>query len=121
MRVPSAQDIVRVWELGQEQPAWYRGWLMLAAAFPKKTQRELTALTIGQRDTYLFRMREQILGPQLLAFVRCPRCADAIEFALDSREICAVDPERALATEHIAAIEGVEVRFRLLTSRDLAA
>src|SRR5208282_2797405 len=67
MRVPSAQDIVRVWELGQEQPAWYLGWLMLAAAFPKKTQRELTALTIGQRDTYLFRMREQILGPQLLA------------------------------------------------------
>ncbi len=115
------RDVVRVWELGQGQAAWYRAWLMLAPAFPETPQHELTGLSIGRRDAYLFRLRERILGPLMQAFAKCPQCREPIEFTLDSRVICRVDPERANQTEHTTAIDGIEIRFRLLTSRDWAA
>ena len=121
MRTLSAQDVVRVWELGQDKLPWYRAWLLLAPAFPLMPRSELISLSIGRRNAYLFRLREQLLGPLLESFVRCPRCQEAIEFRLNAREVCKLDPDVPNRIEHTAVLGQVEFQMRLLDSKDLAA
>jgi hypothetical protein len=106
--------------MGQGQASWYRAWLLLAPAFPKAAQNELTAMSIGRRNTYLFRLREMLLGPAMQAFIKCPRCQAQIEFTLDTRTLCQRDPDAPRDPEGEILIEDIFFRFRLPTTRDVA-
>lgn len=121
MRPLSSTDLLRVWELGQHRPAWKRALLLLAAAFPNATQRELASLSIGQRNTYLFALRELTLGPTLMALARCARCRQEIEFSVRVRDLCRLDLERTVEPEYLTRIDGIEVYVRPPTTLDLAA
>lgn len=52
MLTPSAHDIVRIWELGQDKPGWYQALLVPAAAFPECAHGELADLALGMRNHY---------------------------------------------------------------------
>ena len=80
MRPLSAQDLLRVWEVGENQHPLDRALTLLAAACPELTWDELAALSVGQRDARLFTIREQTSGPRLNGFAECPRCAERLEF-----------------------------------------
>ncbi len=121
MRLLSAQDILRVWELGQRQPGWYQALLVLSAAFPQVPQRELAALSIGQRNTYLFALRDRQLGSDLNAFALCPQCSESLEFQAKVGQLCPVHAVPAIAPELSLSVEDIRLRFRLLNSADLAA
>jgi ribosomal protein S27E len=125
MRSPSAADVVRIWELGRDRAAWYRGLLLLAPCFPARTFRDLAALTIGQRNVALFAMRERLFGARMAARVRCPRCGAQSEFAAQVAELCPhkppADAAAALpAPEFALEADGARLRCRCLTSEDLA-
>jgi hypothetical protein len=121
MRALSAADMVAVWERGQGRHPVDRALLLLGAALPARSRDELACLTVGQRDGLLLLARERTLGPTLQCFVPCPACAQALEFPVEVREILVADPHAPLDREHEVEAAGVQLRFRLLDSRDLAA
>ena len=124
MQTPSAHDIVRIWELGQDKPGWYQALLLLAAAFPDRAQAELAALPLGVRNHCLFALRARLMGQRMDACVNCPRCGEALEFSLSVDDLCP-DPLPALgaaagATRRLT-VDGIDISLRLATSRDLEA
>jgi HD-GYP domain-containing protein (c-di-GMP phosphodiesterase class II) len=72
---------------------------------------------IGARDAQLMRLRCEWFGPQFDGRVDCPACGDALSFTLDLRRFA-----HALTTDTASCEVSVAgTRFRLATSRDLAA
>jgi hypothetical protein len=106
--------------MGEGRTTWYRAWLLLAPVFPQAAQSEITGLSIGRRNAYLFRLRELLLGPDMQAFVKCPRCRESIEFTLNARALCGIDPDVSGNPEGEAVLHGISFRFRLPNSRDVA-
>jgi hypothetical protein len=123
MRRLSAHDLLGIWEVGEDQHPLDRALTILAAACPELTRDELAALSIGQRDARLLALRELTYGPRLEGFVECPRCAEGLEFdvsATDLKAEPATGPDApGEALELVAG--GLQVRFRLPDSRDLAS
>jgi hypothetical protein len=124
MQTPSAQDIVRLWELGQDKPGWYQAMLVLAAAFPDRAHADLAALPLGLRNHCLFALRAKLIGQRLDACVSCPRCRQALEFSLNVSDLCP-EPLPPLAIDTPGAqsltVDGIALSLRLATSRDLEA
>jgi hypothetical protein len=120
MRGLTAQDILAVWEAGQDQHPVDRTLTMLEPAFPDSDRAALAALPIGRRDSLLFRLREALLGPKLRGLAECPKCHCRVEFDF-SIETLSSDKhtEREFALRLGRRKE--EVRFRLPDSFDLAA
>jgi hypothetical protein len=121
MRPLSAYDLLRVWEVGEDQHPLDRALTLLAVACPEQTWDELAALSVGQRDARLLALREWTCGPRLNGFAECPRCAEGLEFEVavaDLRVAAELDAEEE-ARELV--IDGLALRFRLPNSRDLAA
>jgi len=119
----SAHDLLRAWEVGEDQHPIDRALTLLSVACPELTWDELAALSVGQRDARLLTLRERIFGPRLNASAECPRCADRLEFAVavaDLREGMESD-EGKEPQEDLATNGDLVLRFRLPNSRDLAA
>lgn len=116
----SARDLVAVWEAGGPRHPVDRALLLLAAALPHRTHDELAALPVGRRDVLLLRVREATLGPVMACASPCPRCGARLEFRAVVGELLREAPGEDAPREHRARGGGVEMRFRLLDSRDLA-
>ena len=121
MRTLSAYDLLRVWEVGEDQHPLEKALTLLAAACPELTWDDLAALSVGQRDARLLTLREQTSGPKLNGFAECTRCAQRLEFDVAVADLrVAPDPDAAEEVRELVA-EGLALRFRLPNSRDLAA
>lgn len=124
MHTPSSDELVRVWELGHQQPTWYRGLLMLVPLLPKYSLRELGELSLGTRNTWLFALRRSLFGSNIDGGVRCERCGEALQFSLRVEDLCPLDdvalndpePPRRYRYE----IDGNVLELRAPSSRDLA-
>jgi len=121
MRPLTAYDLLRVWEVGEDQHPLDRALALLATACPELTRDELAALSIGQRDARLLTLRERTSGPNLNGFVECPRCAERLEFdvAVADLRVAEAPDMREEAWEMVTG--GLALRFRLPNSGDLAA
>ena len=118
MRALSANDIVQVWEWGQDKHPVDRALALLALACPELASEQLGGLTVGQRNSRLLTLREETLGPTLNGFAECAQCHTALEFSVEVADIRRPEPE---AQMHSLEVDGLEIRFRLLNSEDLAA
>lgn len=119
MRPLSAHDLLKVWEVGEDQSPVDRALTILAAACPELTRDELAALSVGQRDARLLSLRERTSGPRLNCFAECPQCAERLEFEVAVADLrVAAEPDEG-PWELVA--ENFVLRFRLPNSRDLAA
>lgn len=124
MRAPSAAELVRVWELGQGKTSWQRGLLLLAPLFPNATFRALSATSLGTRNAHLLALREHLFGSMMKAIVRCPHCAERMEFSLSVGTFLSGTPsggDSAYERTFTLDVEGGAIRYRLLCSDDLAA
>jgi hypothetical protein len=121
MRPLSAYDLLRVWEVGEDQHPLDRALTLLAATCPELTWDELAALSIGQRDARLLTLREQISGPRLNGFVECPRCAERLEFDVAVADLRVMEAPDLGEEAWELVTGGLALRFRLPNSRDLAA
>lgn len=122
MRPLTAHDIIHIWERGQDRHILDRALLLLSPAFPEMSWDELATLTVGHRNTCLFVLRSRTFGFALRAFAACPRCACGLEFSVDTRDLCQSDRiAQVEAKQLLRGSGGVEVLFRPLDSRDLAA
>lgn len=119
MRALSSAELLDVWERGSALPPVQRAVALLAAGCPDTTPEALADWSVGRRDAGLLQLRESTFGPRLTAVADCPGCGERLELAFGADEIRA---EPGAAEEEIALLhDGGEVRFRLPTSRDLAA
>lgn len=83
----SEQDILSIWEYGLRQHPIDRALTVLAVANPSLSRTTLVASSIGQRDTALLTIREQVFGSSFASYVECPRCRAALEFAFSANDI----------------------------------
>lgn len=119
MRPLSNSEIIQIWERGFSQHPLRQAMILLVAACPEMKAEELMALTLGQRDEYLLRLRELTFGSRLNGFVKCPSCGDRLELSLNTADIRV--PDRSIQPEYFLDLGEIELRFRLLNSQDLAA
>ncbi len=118
----TASDVIRIWELGRNEPPWERDLAILGVAFPDARREELAALTLGRRNACLLSVREHLFGSRLDGFAECPLCGAALEFAIDAGRIRCQEGEPAdEAGERTLESGGYHLRFRALTGADLAA
>jgi hypothetical protein len=121
MRPFSAHDLLRVWEVGEDQHPLDRALTLLAAACPELTWDELAALSVGQRDARLLTLRERTSGPSLNGFAECPRCAERLAFDVEVANLrAATSPDTQEEVRELVT-GGLTLRFRLPNSWDLAA
>ncbi len=120
----SSQEILRVWEVALGQHPLDRALTILASAFPGVSQKQLTALSVGQRDECLFAVRERTFGSRLVSLAACPVCQGQLELMLDVADLhIAHDPDPTSLKQHVQQMtsDGYELQFRLPNSLDLAA
>jgi hypothetical protein len=128
MRTLSAAELLSVWERTLPQSPVQRALTLLQAACPEVPPEAWARLSIGQRDGWLFRLRDQIFGPELIGLATCPACAGQVEFTFTTTDlgmgpVAAEDvPEGEPQGEELFLSDsGLELRFRLPNSDDLAA
>ncbi len=110
MKTLKAEELLQVWEHGLNQPLLQRGLLLLAAANPKWSPDTLLMLSIGQRDSQLFLLRERLFGKELQNSAVCPHCDARIEWQNQTTDLL-VD-----RTEH--PTEGTPKNFEVQFSLD---
>lgn len=121
MRPLSPETLLAVWEAGRRQHELDRALTLLAAASPEISRDELAELPIGERDARLLQLRTLMLGASAPGFAQCPRCEGRVEFSLDTTAFAQPARDAAAARAHEFTMNGSRLRFRLPTSRDLAA
>jgi hypothetical protein len=120
VRAPSAFELLEVWEDGRARTPTYRALALLMAMLPEVSQDALTALSIGQRDAELLRLREALWGPRMAAVSACPGCRETLELTLDTGAMLSAS-NRMPPNEMSLNIAGYAIRFRLPTTVDVAA
>ena len=116
MRRPSDEQLVRAWEWGRGRSLPERALALLALALPECSLEALYALTVGERDSGLLSLHEQLFGARIAATTRCPDCREALELAFAVSDIRA--GERP--TVRMEVSEGDwRVALRPLTGGDL--
>ena len=127
MQALSPEQILALWETSRPQHPLDRPLTILAAATPGESRAALADLPIGERDARLLELRALVFGPRAEGFAECPHCAERVEFPLDLAALAPSPGGRASASpsdapaEHTMETNGVSLRFRMPTSRDLAA
>jgi hypothetical protein len=119
VRPLSANDLLEVWEVGQDRHPLDRALTLLGAACPELAADELAGLSVGARDARLLTLRERIFGPRLTGFVECPRCSEGLEFEAAVADLRATPAPAGESWE--LAVGDFSLRFRLPDSRDLGA
>jgi hypothetical protein len=117
MHMPSANELLQVWERGQALSATERGLLLLMAAFPEIEGDVLARWSIGRRDASLLGLREKAFGSRLQSVVACPSCTERLEFEFTVDEIRV--PLSNESSHFEARCGEYDVKARLPNSDDL--
>ncbi|MGC1310455.1 MAG: phage baseplate protein [Phormidesmis sp.] len=114
----SAEQMVRLWEIGQRQRPIDRALTFLLFGCRGASWETLAGLSIGQRDASLLLLRERTFGPRLDSLATCPACQEKLEFTLSTIDLRV---EQGRTPVHHFQSEGLSIQFRLPNSTDLAA
>jgi hypothetical protein len=121
MRTLTGQEFVQIWEVGLGQHSLDRALTILMAAFPDTTRSTLATLSVGQRDSCLFAVRQSTFGAHLNSLATCPACPEQIEFTLDLHQMQITVDTQPNSSIYALSLDANTIRFRLPDSRDLAA
>jgi hypothetical protein len=121
MQVPSAAQLIEVWEQGARQHPVDRAVTLLAAAHPDMAHTEILALNIGARDARLLGLRERLFGRGLKSFAECPNCQTRLEFSIDANDLRKSFAGAAGSDSAELTMNGMQITFRPLNSADLQA
>ena len=117
MQPLSAQQMLAVWERGLGQIPLERALAFLEAACPEHDRDALAGMSIGQRDSYLLRLREWTFGSEFIACSTCPGCGQQLELALHVDHLL---PNADAAPQQVSISAGsYQLLLRPLNSLDL--
>jgi hypothetical protein len=121
MRSLTANEMLTLWETGGGQSLVTRSLNMIRASCSIADVADPAALSIGERDTRLFRLREGLFGPDLYNIADCPHCHERVEwnnkvadFQIDASE------QKHRLPAYMLATDGYTIQFRLPNSYDIA-
>jgi hypothetical protein len=112
-----AAGLIAAWEAATTEVPLRRAAILLGAAWPGQ---DWLLAPIGQRDRFLFRLRERLFGPAMEASADCPACGATLDLPLTTQDLlvdAAPPPPEGYAVE----AAGYRIRCRLPDSRDLLA
>ncbi len=115
MTVPSARQLLDVWDAGRGLDHTDRALLLLECAGAP----DGADLPVGRRDGLLLDLRERLFGARIDALAPCPSCAARLDVAFDVDAIRVAGGARPDQLELRAG--GFDLTARLLTTRDLLA
>jgi T4 bacteriophage base plate protein len=121
MHCLSDQQILQVWERGQQQHPLDRALTLLTFALPEQSWETLSHLSIGQRDALLLHLRQQMLGDDMESFANCPHCGESVEFTLKATELRVMELVIAPLASQTLTVADYDLMFTLPSSQDLAA
>jgi hypothetical protein len=115
MKVPSAAELLALWERGVVRHPIDRALLFVGWAAPELPPDRLGDLPLGAVNRTLLQLRETWFGCNIRAYVDCGRCGERLELALDAGRLAPA------AAQNDGELQLAGYRFRLACSRDLAA
>ena len=83
----SAEAVLAIWERSPVDDAVRGPLTILAQAYPELSEDDLLEMSVGERDSRLLQLREQLFGETLEGFADCPRCAERLEFSIAAGDI----------------------------------
>jgi hypothetical protein len=116
MKVPSAAELLTLWERGAVRHPIDRALLLAGWATPELPRDRLAELPLGAVNQALLRLRTAWFGGSIRAYVDCERCGERLEIELEAARLLP-----ATQSDSAAELELGGFRFRLLCSRDLVA
>jgi hypothetical protein len=123
MRTPTTSEFVTIWERGLERLPFERALDLLEAACPERSRKELMALSIGQRDSLLFALREKSFGASMTVLASCPQCQQPLEMEMETLQLCGAGDvgSGALPEDVSITVPNHEYRLRAPNTADLAS
>jgi len=118
----SSAELLTVWESGLNQGTDQQALRLLLAAMPEKTEADLKAFSIGERDYHLMRLRHQLFGSRFDSVSQCPNCKEQLQWDSDIRELYALGREAyPVQRNPIIQTERWTIRLRPLSHSDINA
>jgi hypothetical protein len=112
----SSSQLLIICEQGTQQPIIERVEMILAMALPTLTASQINALTIGERNQHLLKIRAAIFGDNIACISNCIHCQEAVEFTLDATTL--ITTTQPLDDFTFSIADKVH-KFRLITGADL--
>lgn len=116
----SNKQILLLCETGSYLVPIARAIAILNVAMPDSTDDELLELSIGQRNAYLLKIREENFGAQIPCVIDCKYCQESLEFQLNIHDLNIPGKNNELVTMKPVTIEKLKVIFRPINCADLA-
>ncbi len=121
MRLPTAADLIDVWERGAAQHPLDRGLSLLSMAYPERSFGQLQALTLAERERSLLELHRGLFGPSLACYTECPQCRTRLEFAVEIQNLLNGATDSSKSNVHEFVLRDYVVRFCAPDSGALAA
>ncbi len=122
MQAVTTADLLAYWESNINRPGIQRGIALLCLAYPGLNYQEAASLTIGERDSRLFQIREWMFGRNIRNMADCPRCNCRVEWESDLQDITRQLSESTYSTGTCQLeTDDYSLQFRLPDSNDIAA
>ena len=120
MRSLNSAELLQIWEEGLDKSVLHSALLLLSKScnLPIET---VGALSIGERDAQLLKLREWLFGNKLLNTAHCPNCAECVEWTMTTFDLQLQLPSFLEGKPKVLEVlsEGYHIRFRLPNSIDI--
>ncbi|TCV86759.1 hypothetical protein [Sulfurirhabdus autotrophica] len=118
MLIPSAAQLLDMWEGAIAASHTRRALDILSVAYPELTVDALARMPLGQRDAKLMRLRECLFGSSLTVVAACPHCSTQLESTMLVSDIRVDNYHPSNGAQEIDS-DGYRIVFRLPASNDL--
>lgn len=120
MRPLTAHELLNIWENSSGQSLVARSLNMIRVSCAGTDLTDPARLSIGERDTRLFRLREWLFGSDLLNMADCPQCHEKLEWVMPVSELpLKLSEEKERMLRYTLEVTPYIVEFRLPNSYDL--
>jgi len=121
MPIISDASLLNTWEQAIHLTYIDRGLLLLSLLDPELSITDSAKLSIGERDSRLLLLREEIFGSRLINTVVCPSCRNKLEWESNTRDLFLKQPDYNINNDEFDFSENeFLVKFRLPNSEDIA-
>lgn len=114
----SERDLLTLWEIGLTKPLIERSLLLVSLSHPAHDLSQIAAMPIGERDTHLLGIREEMFGAILNNTTNCPQCKQKVEWEMTVDDL-KVLPRSVNQLDNSLEYDGNLIKFRLPNSTDL--
>jgi hypothetical protein len=87
MQPLTAEEVLQLWERGEGRRPAERAFVMLARACEGVSADRLAAMTVGESESALLKLRMATYGRYLQAIDDCPACSTTVELEIDAVEL----------------------------------